>query len=332
MNAISAGNMPAAQVSLGQASPQSLAVPEMSPQMEEFLLALSDVQSATDSAAIDTAQSLPSESDVDVAQPFDVGVDSMEYMLSMQWSPPSVQVRQCAASSHAETVYRLDVSNNLLVRPQEQPDQAVQRSPQALDATLAHINAAVPMVQNDQQNHAVLAQRTADQPRMIEIGAELPAEQGWVEREADRSAAASQQAMPVVAEASSKTAPAAAFSVRQPPQALVQALSQRIHVQQAQGMDVATVRLDPPEMGSLEIRIRQDASGVHVQMNASHAEVGRQLATVAEGLRSELQQRVQDATVTVAHSRFGQSSDHKQREQHSEQTPEEALITQALQG
>ena len=315
MNAMPAGNAPAAQMSLAQASSQAVAVSETSPKMAQFFVALDGVQLAADSVP-----ALPLESDVAAVSPSDVNMDSTEYMRSMQ-SSPNVQMSQWLVSAHAETAHL-----------QDQPDQVVQRIPQEWDTTLVHVNAAMPVVPHDEPHHAWLAQRAGDQHRMMEISAQLPVVHWLVGDKTDLGAGAAQPATPVEADVTSKTPVLTSFSVRQSPQALVQALSQRIQVQHAQGVDVATVRLDPPEMGSLEIRIRQDGSGVHVQMHASHAEVGRQLATAAEGLRSELQQRVQDATVTVAHSRFGQSSDHKQREQHSEQTPEEALIHQALQG
>lgn len=125
---------------------------------------------------------------------------------------------------------------------------------------------------------------------------------------------------------------AAAIPVQKGAQALVQALSQRIQVQQAQGMEVAIVRLDPPQMGSLEIRIRQDALGVQVQMHASNNEVARQLAGVAENLRQELLVRSSDATVTVASSRFSQGSGQPGEQQHAGRHPaREPEVGQALQ-
>lgn len=138
----------------------------------------------------------------------------------------------------------------------------------------------------------------------------------------DAAASAARNAMPVPAP----------LSVRQPQQALMQALAQRVQVQQSEGVDVATVRLDPPQMGSLEIRIRQDANGVHVQFQASNAEVGRQLANLAEGLRQELQQRHQDASVSVAQSRFTQSNgQHSQQRDQQAAHAQEPEIGQALQ-
>lgn len=117
-------------------------------------------------------------------------------------------------------------------------------------------------------------------------------------------------------------------------QPLVQALAQRIQVQQVQGAEVATVRLDPPQMGSLEIRISHNAAGaVQVHMQASNAEVGRQLTTLVDSLRQELQLRTTDAQVTVAQGRgtsagAGQGDASRQQHGHEQQ---ETVIGQALQ-
>ena len=117
-------------------------------------------------------------------------------------------------------------------------------------------------------------------------------------------------------------------------QPLVQALAQRIQVQQLQGAEVATVRLDPPQMGSLEIRISHNAAGaVQVHMQASNAEVGRQLTTLVDSLRQELQQRTTDAQVTVAQGRgtsAGAGQGDASRQQHAPQQ-QETIIGQALQ-
>lgn len=124
--------------------------------------------------------------------------------------------------------------------------------------------------------------------------------------------------------------PGAAVSVNKGPQALVQALADRVQVQQVQGAQIATVRLDPPQMGSLEIRIRQDAAGVHVQMQASHGEVGRQLANVADSLRQELLARSPDAQVTVSHSRSMASGGQSDPNRHGQRWNDEPEIGQAL--
>ncbi|BBL22809.1 MULTISPECIES: flagellar hook-length control protein FliK [Comamonas] len=126
---------------------------------------------------------------------------------------------------------------------------------------------------------------------------------------------------------------AAAARTEQP---VLQALAQRIQLQQSQGVEVATVRLDPPQLGTLEVRIQHDPSGVQVTLQASHAEVGRQLAGLAEGLRHELQARTQgEVSVVVAQGRpssqtAGQGGQSRDNPAPWAQAEEEA-IGQALQ-
>lgn len=130
----------------------------------------------------------------------------------------------------------------------------------------------------------------------------------------------------VAASTASETVP-----VNKGPQALVQALADRVQVQQVKGTQIATVRLDPPQMGSLEIRIRHDAAGVHVQMQASHGEVGRQLATVVDNLRQELLARSPEAHVTVSHSRSMSSGGQSDAQRHAQAWNDEPEVGQALQ-
>ena len=113
-------------------------------------------------------------------------------------------------------------------------------------------------------------------------------------------------------------------------QQLVQALAQRIQVQQVQGAEIATVRLDPPQMGMLEIRIRQEAGAIQVQMQASHTDVGRQLGVVVEQLRQELQQRSPEVLVSVAQGRMGGGAGQGGRQGQQQEAPE-APVHQALQ-
>lgn len=123
-----------------------------------------------------------------------------------------------------------------------------------------------------------------------------------------------------------------AVPVQQGPQALVQALAQRLQLQQVQGNQVAVVRLDPPQMGVIELRISHDATGVQVHMQASNSEVGRQLVTVTDSLRQELLARSADAQITVSTSRAfsgGGQSDAQRQAWVADEDPE---IGQALQG
>lgn len=127
---------------------------------------------------------------------------------------------------------------------------------------------------------------------------------------------------------------APASGVSKEASALVQALGQRIQLQQAQGQDVVMVRLDPPQWGRVEIRIQQDASGVQVLLQASHAEVGRQLTTVVDSLRQELQARTGGEASVVVHSQrsmAGQGQGERQAHQGEQDSRSDDPVGQALQ-
>ncbi|WP_459624909.1 flagellar hook-length control protein FliK, partial [Burkholderia sp. 3C] len=73
--------------------------------------------------------------------------------------------------------------------------------------------------------------------------------------------------------------------------ALLSALGDRIHMQAAQGVQRAVIRLDPHLAGSVVIDLRHEAGAVSVQLSASHADVARQLQTMSESLRQDLASR-----------------------------------------
>ncbi len=76
------------------------------------------------------------------------------------------------------------------------------------------------------------------------------------------------------------------------------ALGERLSVQSAHGIDRALIRLDPPNLGGVEIALRHEAGVLNVQLTASNAEVARQLSALSEMLRQDLGNR-QYAQVTV---------------------------------
>jgi flagellar hook-length control protein FliK len=134
-------------------------------------------------------------------------------------------------------------------------------------------------------------------------------------------------AVPPGARSAATTSAAASLAASHAPASpLVQVLAQRIQLQQVQGQEVVTVRLDPPQWGSVEIRIQQDAMGVQVHLHASHAEVGRQLMTVADGLRQELQSRTAgEAQVSVAHSQRATTGQGNGQGEHPAHSPYEVF-------
>ncbi|MBZ8142746.1 flagellar hook-length control protein FliK, partial [Rubrivivax gelatinosus] len=118
--------------------------------------------------------------------------------------------------------------------------------------------------------------------------------------------------------------PAATSAWRQP---LLQALGERLRLQVGGGAEQATIRLDPPLLGSIEIVVRHEAGAVQVQLSASHPDVQRQLQQLGEPLRHELAQR-QGGEVSVEVARQGADADGRQRR---EPAPEaEAEVGRAL--
>ncbi|POZ63473.1 hypothetical protein C2I19_03235 [Chromobacterium alticapitis] len=93
-------------------------------------------------------------------------------------------------------------------------------------------------------------------------------------------------------------------------------------------MDRATLRLDPPSLGTLEIAIRHQAGALTVELTASHGEVVRQLQNMGDALRQDLGGR--QYTQVAVEVREGMPSGHGQggrhgREQQAREEPGRAL-------
>lgn len=69
---------------------------------------------------------------------------------------------------------------------------------------------------------------------------------------------------------------------------MVSALRDNVELQLNQRVQNATIRLDPPELGSLEILVRHEAGQLNVQISASHGDVVRMLQQTSDRLRQEL--------------------------------------------
>lgn len=84
-------------------------------------------------------------------------------------------------------------------------------------------------------------------------------------------------------------------------QPLREALGDRLQWQVQRGNEQATITLDPPNMGRIEISIRHTAGSLQVAMTASHSEVLRQLNAIGDNVRQDLSARnFTDVSVTVA--------------------------------
>jgi flagellar hook-length control protein FliK len=84
-------------------------------------------------------------------------------------------------------------------------------------------------------------------------------------------------------------------------QSLQEALGDRMQLQVGKGIEQAVIRLEPPQLGRIDIAIRHSAGALEVNISATNGEVLRQLQTVSDNLRSDLSQRqFTEVAVTVA--------------------------------
>lgn len=82
-------------------------------------------------------------------------------------------------------------------------------------------------------------------------------------------------------------------------QTLHEALGERLQLQAGRGVEQATIRLEPPMLGRIDIAIRHSGGSLEVHIAASNGEVLRQLNTVSDALRSDLAGR-QFSSVSVS--------------------------------
>jgi type III secretion system needle length determinant len=105
-------------------------------------------------------------------------------------------------------------------------------------------------------------------------------------------------------------------------QSLIEALGDRIQIGVGQRSEQATIRLDPPMLGSVEIVIRHQAGSLQVQLSASNGEVVRQLQQMSDGLRQELTQK-QFTGVSVQVANHQPDRDGQGRQQYFAQNEDE---------
>lgn len=105
-------------------------------------------------------------------------------------------------------------------------------------------------------------------------------------------------------------------------QQLQSALGDRLQIQVKNQIQHATIRLDPPDMGKIDISLQVDNGRVQVQINASHAEVYRALQQTSNDLRQSLtEQNFVQVNVQVS-SQSGQ----QQSKGHAWASEQEAAI------
>lgn len=105
-------------------------------------------------------------------------------------------------------------------------------------------------------------------------------------------------------------------------QQLQSALGERLNIQVNNQIQHATIRLDPPEMGKIEIVLHFEAGKLQVQINAGQSDVYRALQQVSNELRQALtEQHFVDVDVQVSSQNPQQQPGHHPQQQNSMATP-----------
>lgn len=108
---------------------------------------------------------------------------------------------------------------------------------------------------------------------------------------------------------------------------LLHALRDNVQMQIQQKIQNATIRLDPPELGSLEIFLSHESGRLTVQITASQADVARLIQATSERLRQELT-GAQFTQVNVQTSADGQSGQQQSRERQGFMSDETILANE----
>jgi flagellar hook-length control protein FliK len=83
-------------------------------------------------------------------------------------------------------------------------------------------------------------------------------------------------------------------------QSLQETLGDRLNVHVANNVQQATISIEPPQLGRIDIAIRHAAGQLEVTISATNGDVLRQLQTVSDNLRNDLAQRqYTEVAVTV---------------------------------
>lgn len=92
-------------------------------------------------------------------------------------------------------------------------------------------------------------------------------------------------------------------------QTLHEALGERLQLQAGRGVEQATIRLEPPMLGRIDISVRHSGGNLEVHIAASNTDVLRQLNTVSDSLRNDLAGRqYSNVSVSVSEAPRAQAS------------------------
>lgn len=111
-------------------------------------------------------------------------------------------------------------------------------------------------------------------------------------------------------------------------QQLHSVLNDRLQIQSDNRIQHATIRLDPPEMGKIDISLHMEGGKLQVQINASQNDVYKALQQISNELRLNLvDQNFTQVSVQIASS--GQQQHQGQHRQMNGQNPEPEIANQS---
>lgn len=169
------------------------------------------------------------------------------------------------------------------------PAPADQRPSQADSArpAVAAAATAIPLTEGDL---SALASALSDKSTTASVVA--MSQQGLNAITAKSPAAMAASAQPSAADAMNTPSPTLALDINKPQwgDALIEQLRQRIQVQAGNKLQHAQIRLDPPELGKLDISLRMDGDKLSVQFTAAHPQLREALLAGSERLRQDFSQ------------------------------------------
>ncbi|SPZ43923.1 Flagellar hook-length control protein [Plesiomonas shigelloides] len=246
-----------------------------------------------DKAASESAQSTATTGQADLAQ-------QIAYLLQTQQALDPQTLRQGFANGASEmplTAVLTGLAGNNLLRGNGKSESLVHDIPAPADQRASNVDStrpavaaaatAIPLTEGDL---SALASAMSDKNVTAPVVA--MSQQGLNAITAKSPTAMAASAQPSAADAMNTPSPTLALDINKPQwgDALIEQLRQRIQVQAGNKLQHAQIRLDPPELGKLDISLRMDGDKLSVQFTAAHPQLREALLAGSDRLRQDFSQ------------------------------------------
>ncbi|MGV3345509.1 flagellar hook-length control protein FliK [Enterobacteriaceae bacterium LUAb1] len=179
----------------------------------------------------------------------------------------------------------------------------VSNSVEAMKVTSQHVQETISQTEN---NQSARLKRSDEAVYLPVTSLSTPVSQALIARQIDKSTMVK---IPTVPEEQGK--------------ALQQALGERLQMQVDSRRQLATIRLDPPSLGKLDISLHFEAGKLQVHIQAQQPEIARSLQHVSHELRVALSEN-NNVQVNVQVST--QNGDGRQQSRHSPQPETQHIV------